>query len=304
MGLRCPRTETCFEDGCCALDTLVYDEQTRIRRLVRLAGRLFEVPAFYVAMLGRHDSVVSRIGNCGGSWDQLSTVSIEKLLGSPMVLRDVNCDSKHRCRRGMKFVASAPIRTMCSRPLGLLVIADHLPRRTFSDDNLRDLVELAAVISSTIAQTAESRMLLETQLRVAVAEDRFRQLANSASALILCQGGNGSCTFANDAWLKFTGRGLADELDEGWTATIPSAYRNALLVRYLARLQNRQAFMLDLPLHRYDGVCRWFSARAVPILVSDHTTVSWIVSLTERSNEIDLDEALQDTGVMPFSRIQ
>jgi PAS domain S-box-containing protein len=307
MGLRCSLTETCFGDDCCALNALIYEEPARVRRLVRLVGRLFAAPASYLAMLGRQSVVVSRIGKSAGSWKPLSMVSIERLLTSPLVLREVDSESKQQGRRSIQFIASVPIRTMCARPLGLLVIADHLPRLAFSEANLRDLVQLAGVISSTIAQTTAAHTLLETQMRLSVAEDRFRQLANSVSTLISCQGGYGSCTFVNDAWLKFTGRSMADELDDGWTAMIPRAYRNALLVRYWERLQNRQAFTLDLPLHRYDGDCRWFSARAAPSPVSGHNTMlSWIVCLSEQSRDTDMDsdKALPDNRLLPFTRIQ
>jgi PAS domain S-box-containing protein len=127
------------------------------------------------------------------------------------------------------------------------------------------------------------RKQIEEALRES--EERFRLMANSAPVLIWMANGEGECTFFNQVWLDFTGRTLDQELGKGWLAGVHPDDARYLLESCSLRLQQREHFIMEFRLKRWDGEYRWILNQAVPRVTQDDHFSGYIgscIDITER----------------------
>jgi PAS domain S-box-containing protein len=239
-------------------------------------------------MLGHHDRVMSRIGTGGAYWKYIKTLPVGPFTAAPVVIHDVRTGLPEGADLGaLTFFASAPIHTLCGERVGVLVIADALARPEFSAQDLETLVDLAGAISVTMEVRMIASQSLDSRLRYAEAEQRFRDVANSTPALIACNDADGSCGFVNDSWLEFTGRSIKDELGDGWQQTMHDLHRQSVLNLYWQGFQTRQPFAMEVPMRRHDGVFRWMQGTGTPRILNDRTLAGFLVRLTEVSDWIE-----------------
>jgi PAS domain S-box-containing protein len=94
--------------------------------------------------------------------------------------------------------------------------------------------------------------------------DHFRSIVEHSPAMSWSAGLDARCDHVNAAWLAFTGRALADELGDGWQASIHPDDRASHLALYLDRFMRREAFETECRLLRHDGVYRYVVVRGAP----------------------------------------
>jgi len=279
---------TCLGNGCSGRRVLLRSESADLNRLAGLAGRLFQVPVAYAAMLGHHDRVMCRIGSGSLHWKDFRTLPVGPYLESPMVIRDLPAGLPEGADLGdLRFAATAPIDTLCGEHLGVLVIADPVARPEFSGQDLETLVELATVIADRIEMRMIASQALESEMRLEEAEGRFRAMANGAETLIACNEADGSWEFVNDAWLKFTGRHRQLELGDGWQQLMHPRHRAGVLNVYVQALQARQRFTVDVALRRHDGVFRWMRGSGTPRFLKDGSFAGFTLCLADRSDYVE-----------------
>lgn len=92
----------------------------------------------------------------------------------------------------------------------------------------------------------------------------FGVLADHAPVMIWQAGPDGACQFFNRTWLDFTGRKLADELGNGWTASLHPDDFAGCMGSFHQALERREAFSMEFRLRRRDGEYRWILNNAVP----------------------------------------
>jgi PAS domain S-box-containing protein len=119
--------------------------------------------------------------------------------------------------------------------------------------------------------------------RQAMAE--FRLVANAAPVLMWMAGPDAGYTFVNRPWLDFTGRPLATQLGDGWTAGVHP--EDLARCRETARtaFDRRLAYEVEYRLRRHDGEYRWMLHRGVPRYQPDGRFAGYIGScldITER----------------------
>jgi PAS domain S-box-containing protein len=144
---------------------------------------------------------------------------------------------------------------------------------------LRYLLALAAPAACAIATlVVTSKVLVRRRVQTAVreSEERFRLMADSAPVMIWVAGTDGACTYFNRQWLEFTGRGLEDELGNGWADGVHPDDRPRCLDRYRTHLEAREAFVLEYRLRRSDGEYRWVVDRGAPRLAPDGTFKGYV----------------------------
>jgi len=247
-----------------------------------MVGRLFHVPVAYAAMLGHRDRVMNRFGSGEEYWRNLKTLPIDHLLMSRIVIRDAADGVPERSDLGdLRFVACAPIKTICGQKLGVLVIADKIPRPQFSRQELEMLEDLADVIAGKFELRIVASQSVDSRMRRDEAERRFQSVANAGANLIACYQDDGCCEYVNDPWLAYTGRSLQDELDDGWQQALHHGHRERFLVEYWQALQVRQPFEVKVPLLRHDGVFRWMRGSGTPRFLSDDSFAGFLMCLKE-----------------------
>ena len=100
--------------------------------------------------------------------------------------------------------------------------------------------------------------------RLQESEQRFRNIADNAPALLWITDQTGACTFCNQTWLDFTGRTAEQEYGTGWEASLhpDDALRcKALLTEHM---HTHLAFRVEYRLRRRDGEYRWVLDQAAP----------------------------------------
>src|SRR5579871_1405164 len=100
-------------------------------------------------------------------------------------------------------------------------------------------------------------------------EQRFRDMANGAPALIWTSGRDKLCDFFNKGWLAFTGRALEAELGAGWVEGVHPQDLQHCLNSYHSAFDARQPFEIEYRLRRYDGEYVWILDRGAPRYASD-----------------------------------
>jgi len=107
-------------------------------------------------------------------------------------------------------------------------------------------------------------------------ERRFRALADSAPMMIWMSGPNALCTYFNQAWLKFRGRSLEQELGNGWTEGLHPDDRDLRLEAYLKAFSARQPFRVQYRLRRADREFFWVEDSGVPRFEEDGAFAGFI----------------------------
>jgi PAS domain S-box-containing protein len=240
-------------------------EHADLRRLTTLVEHLFQVPVAYMALLGTGGSVVARIGNGTEYATCLGGIRLDKLLEQSQLVRDSARDLPPGTDIGdLRFAASAVLRCSTGMLLGLLVIADRVPRPDFSPTDFRALGELAGVLAGKIELRMVASLALESELSLHETEQSFREIANCAPIPLIYSRADGSCLYVNQAWLNFSGRTLDQELTKGWPSLVHPEYRKAVLEEWRQAFAAHGLFSAEAPMRRYDGAYRWILGKGAP----------------------------------------
>ena len=112
-------------------------------------------------------------------------------------------------------------------------------------------------------------------------ERLYRTLGEAVPDFIWSNGLEGKELFVNQRWIDYTGFTLEQAIHLDPTALYhPEDYSQLVQAWKMGRI-NKEAFTAEFRFLRYDGVYRWFMARAVPILDAKDTIVQWIGTMTD-----------------------
>ncbi|WP_166437192.1 PAS domain S-box protein [Niastella caeni] len=95
-------------------------------------------------------------------------------------------------------------------------------------------------------------------------EERFRLLVDSAPVMVWMSDPQMQITFFNKRWLEFTGRGMEQELWDGWKEGILPDDLKTGLVAYEEAFEARRDFEVEFRLKRHDGQYRWIVCNGIP----------------------------------------
>ena len=154
-----------------------------------------------------------------------------------------------------------------------------------------------AAISLIVAYFArtESLRLERAQRDLRESEARFRVIADQAPVLIWMAGPEGTRTYFNEPWLRFTGRALTDELNDGWARHIHADDLERVRGTYAAALANREAYQTQYRVQRHDGVYRWLLDSGSPRFDERGNFVGYLGSCIDITTRRDTEEALRSS---------
>jgi PAS domain S-box-containing protein len=285
-----------------AHDLLDEPEHAGLLRFTRLVERLFHVPAAYIALLGPDLQVVSHIGAENRYWTALQTFPLQPAVGRPQSWNQGSESPEGFVRGDLKFVASAPLRSIDGLELGILMIGDTRRRPDLSNDDRETLADLATILAGKMERRTLACQARETELSLLEAERRFRNIANSTPVLIIYSGTDGSCSFVNKTWLEFTGRTIEEEIGDGFEEAFHPDYRRTALETYWNAFQQRQPLTTEFPMRRHDGEYRWMLVRGIPRLQEDGAFAGYIGCFTDvteqRAAALDLRKQMSCTAAV------
>lgn len=136
---------------------------------------------------------------------------------------------------------------------------------------------------------------------------RFRAMADSAPVLLWTTGPDGACTFLNRRWLQFTGRGLDEQLGDGWLRSVHPDDADRATGGLRRAIRRREPFEMECRLRRADGTWRWIRMRGTPVFPGD-AFAGFAGSGTDLTDRRDAEEALaasreQLAGAMAAGRM-
>lgn len=129
-------------------------------------------------------------------------------------------------------------------------------------------------------------------------EDKFG-IINAAPVMMWVQGQDDEAVLFNEAWCRFTGRTLAEELSHDWDGRdIHPTDRKQSLRNYSRHLPARTPFKHEYRLKRADGEYRWLLEAAVPYFGKDGRYAGFIGACTDiterRQAEEEIIQHLED----------
>jgi len=116
-------------------------------------------------------------------------------------------------------------------------------------------------------------------------EARFRVMADQTPVLLWMCDARRSFVYVNRSWLDFTGRTLAQETNDGWTAGIHPEDFGPQQAAFAAAFEQRIPYVLEYRLRRSDGQYRWLLDNAAPRFDGNGKFAGYIgacIDITER----------------------
>ena len=156
-----------------------------------------------------------------------------------------------------------------------------------------ELIEIAGqpCILAVVADITD-RKKVEQELYES--EKRFRLMADSAPVLMWLSGPDKLFTDFNQEWLRFTGRTLREELDEGWKQNVHPDDLQHCVHTYTRAFEERKEFVTEYRLRRRDGLFRWVLNRGVPRFLQDGSFAGYIGFSVDITDEKEAKEARRE----------
>ncbi|MEZ6132961.1 MAG: PAS domain S-box protein [Planctomycetaceae bacterium] len=176
---------------------------------------------------------------------------------------------------------------------------DHEFRIVHPDGRLRWLVGVGQVVRDDDGNVQRvfglncditDRKELHEQVRTN--EQRFREMANAAPAMVWVTGDNHECTFLSQSWCHFTGQTEEAGLGFGWLQAVHPDDREATRVTFLSAARQREAFELDFRLQTAGGDYRWVINSGKPRLNDTGKFFGYVGSVTDAHDRHEAQSAL------------
>jgi PAS domain S-box-containing protein len=131
-------------------------------------------------------------------------------------------------------------------------------------------------------------------------DTRFCEVMDAAPVMIWVSGTDKGCVWFNRPWLTFTGRGLAQELGNGWSEGVHRDDFERCIEIYTSHFDARKDFRMQYRLRRRDDTYRWIDDTGIPRFASDGAFLGYIGSCIDiqehREMQFDLRHRLLENA--------
>jgi PAS domain S-box-containing protein len=265
------------------------DPAAYLDRIYRRLAALLDLDLylhFRVAEDHRSLELVASRGLDPGSQAQVATLGMgEAVCGSvaaqcaPIVLAEVQTSDDHRAaflrRIGVTAYACHPL-VANGELLGTLSFGCRAST-AFTHDSVALMRAVCGLVATALGRRRARDALVAS-------ERRFREMADTAPAMLWVADAQGACTFLSRGWYEFTGQAEAEGLGLGWTRAVHPDDREQATTQFVRASARREPFQLEYRLRRRDGQYRWAIDAGRPRLAADGAVLDYIGSV------IDIDE--------------
>ncbi|MDX2097323.1 MAG: ATP-binding protein [Leptolyngbyaceae cyanobacterium bins.59] len=127
----------------------------------------------------------------------------------------------------------------------------------------------------------------------ALAEQRYRSLADAMPLILWTARPDGAVDFFNQRWLDYTGQTQEECLEWGWEAAIHPEDHALCLDTWLQSVRSGNKYQIEYRFRRADGMYRWYLGQAVSVRNDQGEILAWIGTATDIEDQKRLAEALQ-----------
>jgi len=133
----------------------------------------------------------------------------------------------------------------------------------------------------------------QAQLHLQQSEAYFRMIADTAPAMIWIAEKDGSFSFFNKAWQKYTGRNLDQNKDNGWYDIMHPEDIDKWKIGFSRSSRDRKNFYAEFRLKRHDGTYHWLACSGIPRFNSQDEFVGFIGACTDIDDQKMVEDALE-----------
>lgn len=147
----------------------------------------------------------------------------------------------------------------------------------------QDLRRAALNLMEDAVQSRQAMETFNAQLRES--EERFRNMADSASTMVWVTDPDSTCTYLSKSWFGFTGQTPRTGLGFGWMQAIHPDDQKSTRDTFFAATEKHESFRLEIRIRRKDGRYCWAINAAVPRFDANGELLGYIGSvldITER----------------------
>ena len=163
-----------------------------------------------------------------------------------------------------------------------------------ADDYLVKPFSAREIVARVDTHIRMSRMRREAKATLRESEDRFRDFADTAPAILWITEPNASCSFVSRGWYDYTGQTEGAALGFGWLDAVHPNDRDETERIILEAATKHEEFSLDFQLRRADGEFRWALSSGRPRFDADRAFAGYIGSV------IDVHERKQAALASPL----
>jgi PAS domain S-box-containing protein len=175
-------------------------------------------------------------------------------------------------REGLRGAFGFPIR-LGANVLGVIEFFSHEIREPDAD-----LLETAATLGGQVGQFLERRRA-EEALRES--EERLRLLAETIPSIIWTAAPDGTVTYANESWFRYTGLTPEQNARDWPRYVLHPDDRERCFAQWTQALAEGTEYEIEVRNRRHDGEYRWFLTRAVPARDAEGRVTAWFGTTTD-----------------------
>jgi len=120
-------------------------------------------------------------------------------------------------------------------------------------------------IQGVFAAARDITVLRQSESRLAQSRDYYLKILDEFPNPIWRSGTDTKCNYFNKAWLKFTGRTLEEECDDGWATGVHPDDLQRCIDLYLSSFEMRSPFYIIYRLRHHDGTYHRIADYGAPI---------------------------------------
>ena len=169
-------------------------------------------------------------------------------------------------------------------------------RANFPTEQEQLLLEFAANQTAVVLQRQRAEQTLQQS------EERFRDFADAAPAILWVTEPDGSCSFISQGWYEFTGQGEDEGLGYGWLDAMHPDDREEATKHFLSANERNEAFSIEYRLRRADGVYRWVIDAARPRFSRSGQFLGYAGNVLDITDRKQSEEAMANLLAMEKQR--